>query len=85
MSRLPKSTPINAKDFRVPAEKKVSLKEWPTLLEPVYKSGACGGRTDGMMYVDVRERKRADCMKQTARTARHTAAPPFPGLRRSNL
>jgi len=29
---------LNAKDFRVPAGKKVDLDKWPTLVRPVYKS-----------------------------------------------
>ena len=29
---------INSKDFRVPAGKKVDLKDWPTRVKPVYKS-----------------------------------------------
>lgn len=29
---------INSKEFRVPADKKVSLKKWPTLVKPVYQS-----------------------------------------------
>lgn len=29
---------INSKDFRVGDGQKVSLKKWPTIIEPVYKS-----------------------------------------------
>jgi PPK2 family polyphosphate:nucleotide phosphotransferase len=29
---------IHSKDFRVPAREKLNLKEWPTLVKPVYKS-----------------------------------------------
>jgi PPK2 family polyphosphate:nucleotide phosphotransferase len=29
---------INVADFRVPADKKVNLKKWPTLVKPIYKS-----------------------------------------------
>jgi len=29
---------INSKDYRVPAEKRVNLTKWPTLVRPVYKS-----------------------------------------------
>jgi PPK2 family polyphosphate:nucleotide phosphotransferase len=29
---------INSHDFRVPAGKKVNLKKWPTMVEPVYKT-----------------------------------------------
>ncbi len=36
--RREKQMKIKSKDFQVPADEKVSLKQWPTRVEPIYKS-----------------------------------------------
>jgi len=38
MSRIKIKLNMNSEDFRVQEGKKVTLKKWPTLVEPIYQS-----------------------------------------------